>query len=1381
MAFPILRAERAQATFSGNATSHDYILNSLGWDVGDIIVIISSVDGNPTVSAGGGSTNNDWVKLGQASNGTVVTGAIFYRIATESKAVNAANTFQCSYTASEQSSFIAFVVRDAIALTGDNANGSSTNSNPPLHTPPNGAKDYLWIATRSGDSTVQATAAPTNYTDLETQAGATNSAATAIAIRFLNAASEDPETFTSASEQWVSWTLAIEPATNISRGINETENVNDSSNSVANYLGTAQNITQVQVVKETTASTSHEITFGTNAVDDLLFFAFIHDNVVSGNPSIPPSPWDYDNNTVSGSTVRPSIIFGLKPSTGAEASVTLTTPNSAKCSFISFVVPKNTALILGRRNLSSVESNPLFSNGIYTSAELSRWINILGTFNDRDHVVGVPEGDTLINKLVGETDVCGIYTFSSVRRNGVANTQLITDPLFSWRSISVQLLNPPNATEVIRTFSSLSENNYDEIYTESLTPTDRRGSSFLAPSEAIKSVLIRRSIITGVQTLTLEIRGHTGTYGVDGKPTATVHGTAVGTLYGGNYLFEFASPITLTQGDPYFLLITGEYVSGSFASTRIIWSTRPLDGNNYREFNDSTNTLGQLNYTLLKQVSGGLAEISESVPLTDSTNGFVTQLASVTESQTATDTTNSTRSTSGAIAETVASTDSITGVRSTLGAVTESGAVADTNNGTRSTLGAVAESGAVADTVNGIKSVAGAITESGAVADTLNSTKQSSGAISETGTLVDTETATKQATATVTETGAIQDSTNGAIGGISVIQESVSIIETTNGIKSISSVIIESGALADSLNSQAVYSGQQSESVTLTDSVNGLSDTSAQISETIIATDSTDSGISSQAEVIEAVSITDTIDATVSALILAEIVETEYITDAFNARASGVAYAVPSSTIASGSWTPVNASTLWEAIDELTADDNDYIRSTGTATVAEVLLSSIPTPSSRDNNHTITFRHRNAGSGGAETIRVQLYDGANLIWDSGTFSNRSATFIERTATLTLAQANVITDYANLRFRFTGVHGATETVDCSQAIMSVPTLAEGFDYLEPLNEAGNLIETTDAEVITSSESVIEAGSALDSVSATRSMNAVASEVGNALDSTSGSVTSTRAIIETVAILDSVNSQKSLSATVQESLSATDSTDGSSAQLSVIQENGAVTDSVNASKQVGLAVVAEAVTLADSVNFQAGSLVIVSETGSLADSVSSTANFKVNVSEAGAAQDSINAEVSGVNQVTENITLSDSLTATVRTSANVTETGTLADVLNSQKSTSGLIAEALSIQDATNRTARIVAVVTENHSLADTVNGFGNYLVSVQDAGALMDLIQGDSFLIRVPSNYLGKPKIKNVILKGTVRNSFFAGKIPSEAKSGRIDNDIFYPEYEMKIP
>jgi hypothetical protein len=99
-------------------------------------------------------------------------------------------------------------------LSDISSNGPSgtTLTDPPSLTPPGGAADYLWFAGLFTTSTTVATAAPASYTNLLTVSNAASFALNT-ANRSLNAASEDPGTFTDAASTAsnVAVTIAVAP------------------------------------------------------------------------------------------------------------------------------------------------------------------------------------------------------------------------------------------------------------------------------------------------------------------------------------------------------------------------------------------------------------------------------------------------------------------------------------------------------------------------------------------------------------------------------------------------------------------------------------------------------------------------------------------------------------------------------------------------------------------------------------------------------------------------------------------------------------------------------------------------------------------------------------------------------------------------------------------------------------------------------------------------------------------------------------------------------------------------------------------------------------------------------------------------------------------
>lgn len=200
--FPVVEA-RATGDSALSTTSHAITLPA-GVQPGEMLVVAFSCDDNHTISIGAGT---GWTMLSSINNSVgTPCAAIFWKIADGSDSLTVATD------TADLSTHVSFRISGAAALTGTGLDGgTSINSNPPPHTPPNGSKKYLWIVTRHGDSTAVATAAPAGYSNLTTVAVTSTFASTSTAERQLEAASEDPGPFTSVNEQWICFTLAVEP------------------------------------------------------------------------------------------------------------------------------------------------------------------------------------------------------------------------------------------------------------------------------------------------------------------------------------------------------------------------------------------------------------------------------------------------------------------------------------------------------------------------------------------------------------------------------------------------------------------------------------------------------------------------------------------------------------------------------------------------------------------------------------------------------------------------------------------------------------------------------------------------------------------------------------------------------------------------------------------------------------------------------------------------------------------------------------------------------------------------------------------------------------------------------------------------------------------
>lgn len=128
-----------------------------------------------------------------------------------------------------------------------------------------------------------------------------------------------------------------------------------------------------------------------------------------------------------------------------------------------------------------------------------------------------------------------------------------------------------------------------------------------------------------------------------------------------------------------------------------------------------------------------------------------------------------------------------------------------------------------------------------------------------------------------------------------------------------------------------------------------------------------------------------------------------------------------------GNWTPTPSTptTLYDKLDEATADDTDYISSpTAPASAVYVTkLSTLEDPLS-STGHIIRWRRQKSASGGAQIdLTVQLRQGYVNEGSQGTLitsqsdANIPATWTTATYTLSAAEADAITNYGDLYLRF----------------------------------------------------------------------------------------------------------------------------------------------------------------------------------------------------------------------------------------------------------------------------------------------------------------------------------------------------------------------------
>ncbi len=148
----------------------------------------------------------------------------------------------------------------------------------------------------------------------------------------------------------------------------------------------------------------------------------------------------------------------------------------------------------------------------------------------------------------------------------------------------------------------------------------------------------------------------------------------------------------------------------------------------------------------------------------------------------------------------------------------------------------------------------------------------------------------------------------------------------------------------------------------------------------------------------------------------------------------GTQYARPDGTVSAGSWTAVGAATHHDAINETTPNgDTDYVQiATTTNPTLNVSTTDVFDPV-LSTGHVIRFRANASGTGGAERMRMELYQGSTLIASTGNLAITRGSYAAYSYTLSQSEADAITDYTDLRFWFTVQQvGSGEFIRVTQA-------------------------------------------------------------------------------------------------------------------------------------------------------------------------------------------------------------------------------------------------------------------------------------------------------------------------------------------------------------
>lgn len=225
MAFPTLVRRgtwrSASSNASGNLTPTWTWQTNTAISAGDAVrwyVLVSSDGSNTITDAGGGWGTAIFPSFADGTGACTMT--VFCQDTTAAFAASAAPSFTFNSVNSEQFTAEVWAYKAPTAgkvirhLLSTTASGSSTNANPPSITNATGAsQDVTSLVFGTWDSTTVSSAPPTNYANHDAWAsggtGGASSAGTDRQVTLADAASEDPGTFTSSSDQWCSVTIGV--------------------------------------------------------------------------------------------------------------------------------------------------------------------------------------------------------------------------------------------------------------------------------------------------------------------------------------------------------------------------------------------------------------------------------------------------------------------------------------------------------------------------------------------------------------------------------------------------------------------------------------------------------------------------------------------------------------------------------------------------------------------------------------------------------------------------------------------------------------------------------------------------------------------------------------------------------------------------------------------------------------------------------------------------------------------------------------------------------------------------------------------------------------------------------------------------------------------
>jgi len=207
--FPVIN-DSITGFSNGSVQNRSITLNS-GIQVGELLLVLFYHDSSSeTATINTGVSGNNW-NIEYSNYDRQGTTMVIWKIAEGS------DTLRMTTSGFEKSNWASFRITGYNAsnpLTVTEANGASTNGDPPSNTGEDGESDYLWmIALRTGTGTIVASDRDGNFSTLTTSnpADASNEGLSYATRKYNISTAYDPAAFTSSYGDWGAQTIIINP------------------------------------------------------------------------------------------------------------------------------------------------------------------------------------------------------------------------------------------------------------------------------------------------------------------------------------------------------------------------------------------------------------------------------------------------------------------------------------------------------------------------------------------------------------------------------------------------------------------------------------------------------------------------------------------------------------------------------------------------------------------------------------------------------------------------------------------------------------------------------------------------------------------------------------------------------------------------------------------------------------------------------------------------------------------------------------------------------------------------------------------------------------------------------------------------------------------